>query len=160
MKLTVRATLVAAAILLGSVGTTVAGETISASGDSTAVFVVDVLQLEEGHQLILYRGKYVFIAQDTSTPNHLAVGDCYASVDAQGELESVQGYCAFTDRGGDRYFVRFERGTGEEDGRWSVIAGTGKWDGATGGGTYVSETISPPPNGRAVTHLTGEIVMP
>lgn len=46
-----------------------------------------------------------------------------------------RGYCEFFDSDGDRLFGLFER-TGTE-GKTRLLSGTGKYEGATGSGTYV-----------------------
>lgn len=57
------------------------------------------------------------------------------------------GHCTSVDADGDYLWIWF-RPTGPESTQWGVINGSGKWEGATGGGT-TSTQVSQSPDKRA-----------
>jgi hypothetical protein len=55
------------------------------------------------------------------------------------------GYCKFMDVDGDFTIRQYSRmGAGNPQGNWQVLQGTGKWQGATGKGTFKSITRAKP----------------
>jgi hypothetical protein len=58
-----------------------------------------------------------------------------AQLNAAGEETSQVGYCAVVADNGDTLWLSFFIPGPQEGGNWTVIAGTGRYEGATGGGT-------------------------
>ena len=135
---------VPAALLLVAAGPANAGESVKKWGHGAyATVVLDVLELDEGHSVMWWRGEGVEVDDDPSSPTHLNTGDCVLVLETMpDETYSGSGFCTFTDRDGDKYFLKHWVGSGMEESRYEYTGGTGKWTGATGGGTYVLEELT------------------
>lgn len=143
-KLMAMSATVAAALLLAAAGTANAGEGIESSGyEAFRTNVWDVLELDEGHSLAWWRGEGVYFDDDPSAVDHMSTGECAGTYEFMpDESYTVTGFCTYTDRDGDKHFVKWWEGSDMEEGRYEYIGGTGKYAGATGGGTYVGEELT------------------
>jgi hypothetical protein len=111
-------------------------------------------------------------AEDAESPLNGLGGPCFGQVEVKGEEASGGGYCTWTDGDGDTLVVRWTATeVGEEGesasaslnasftkGEWTAVSGTGKWAGATGGGTFDDrEDIE---TGRRIHTLSGQVTLP
>jgi hypothetical protein len=159
-----------AAVYLADTSRVFAAEQIDVSEDVSAVtFEAKVMPLDERRTAILWRGANTYLAADSSSPAHLAVGDCYGVLElVAGEGMRGGGPCAFADRDGELLAIRWWRTPGQKEGNWEVTGGIGKWAGARGGGTYTFSMLTPAPEGafpipatgKGVTNWNGSIELP
>jgi len=97
---------------------------------------IQAIQMEEGHSVILARWEGIHASKDTNSPVHLIRLDCAGSIDARrdGSFEA-NGYCMHTDRDGDKWVGRWWNNNKMPVAKFEVFHGSGKYAGATGGGT-------------------------
>ena len=136
-------TVCAAALLVVAAGTANAGERIASSGyDGCVTDLWDVLELDEGHSLALYRGKCVILNDDPSALDHKSIGECAATYEFMpDESWNGSGYCTWTSRDGNKVFLRYWEGSDMEESGYEFIGGNGKFAGAPGEGTYVGAVL-------------------
>jgi hypothetical protein len=138
-----------------------AGEKIKAHGTSVAtksemMEVGDV----EGHVIMISESKQVYFNEITgekftSTGHNLMEGNMKT-----GAGWWVKGYGVSTYPNGDKSFRSVEGkpvGQGHWKGTWKVTGGTGKYKGATGGGTWDTKAQKP---GIGYNEVEGEIEYP
>jgi hypothetical protein len=83
-------------------------------------------------------------------------GPCFGTARMSGGMISGEGYCAYTDDGGDTFFVRWwMENAAAPNGAWVAAGGTGKWATATGGGVF--EDMPGETEGTGKSHITGMI---
>ncbi len=143
-KLMAMSAAIAAALLLAAAGTANAGERIESSGyDACIIDVWDELALDEGHSLALYKGRCVTFLDDPSAAGHMSTGECAGTYEFMpDESWNGSGYCTWTYRDGDTLFLKFWEGSDMEVSRYDWVGGTGRYAGATGGGTYTGEELT------------------
>ena len=92
---------------------------------------------------------------DTSDPLHRSNEDCHGTteLDADGNTVQAGGFCTLADKDHEAIWVWWAM-DGDE-GTWGVYAGTGKYEGATGGGTWEWGKIWP--DGKVDNNWRGEI---
>ena len=99
---------------------------------------------------------------DPKYPLNGAIGECFGPIKINAGNIASDGYCTFDDPSGDHYVgtwtVRDLADDGVMEGDWSVLGGSGKWDGASGGGTFLY--MPNDETGRFETTLTGAITLP
>ncbi len=97
----------------------------------------------------------VTLMADTSDPLHMAITDCTGTneFDADGNTVQSGGVCVTADKDHDAYWLWWAMDA--DGGTWGVFAGTGKYEGATGGGTW--EYGEQWPDGKFETNWRGEI---
>jgi len=145
----------AAAISWAASAAVYAGQILEESGTDSLIVEVQALQLDEGHTLVWYWARGTKLADDPKSPAHLATGDCVGTADIMPNNKfKVNGYCAWTDRDGDKFFGRTWQDSSMAQGAYEYIGGTGKWKGV-GRGTYVATDLSKPPQGRTVSRFKG-----
>lgn len=133
-----RSIVIAGALVALASGAAGAGERIEETGrEAFSTTVWEVLELGEGHSVALWRGHGVAYSDNPKSPLHLATIDCAGSFEfmADGTAKD-SGHCTYTTRDGDKLFDKWWQSPGMETSRYEWIGGTGKWAGATGGGTY------------------------
>lgn len=143
-KLMAMSAAIAAALLLGAAEAANAGERIEESGhEAFATIVWDELELDEGHSFAWWRGEGVGFDDDPTSPAYLNTGDCAATYEFMpDDTYKASGFCTYTDRDGDKWFVKWWEGSDMEEGRYEYTGGTGKYAGVTGGGTYTGEELT------------------
>lgn len=153
------------AICLLACATSAAGaaERISVSGPIH--FIADhaaVVSLEKGHSIILARLNGIATHQDPSAPWHHTKVDCTGLVDARADGSwEASGYCMHTDRDGHQWVGKWRNGSAM-NGQFvfEVSSGvSGKYSGATGGGTGTCTELSPGLRGASVCVNKGELVI-
>jgi hypothetical protein len=73
---------------------------------------------------------------------------------------SLQGYGVGIDKDGDKSFRTHEGkpvGKGHWKGTWTIVKGTGKYEGTKGGGTWDSYSLTPK---QSYVEVEGEMEMP
>ncbi len=92
---------------------------------------------------------------DTSDPLHMSITDCTGTneFDADGNTVQSGGVCVTADKDHDAYWLWWAMDA--DGGTWGVFAGTGKYEGASGGGTW--EYGEQWPDGKFETNWRGEI---
>ena len=144
IKLMAMSAAIAAALLLVASGAANAGERIESSGyDACVTDLWDVLELDEGHSVALYKGRCVTLNDDPSAGDHKSTGECVGIYEFMpDESWKGSGSCTWTGRDGDKWFLTFEEGSHLDESTYEFTGGTGKLAGATGGGTYVGEELT------------------
>lgn len=134
-------TLAAALLLLGS-GIAIAGKTIEEAGALTCVSDKwKESEPEKGHKLVEYAGRCVPIPNDPAAPK--STEDCVGTYEyLPDESWKSSGTCTESFIDGNKKFVKWEEGSHLKEYRYTVTGGTGKYEGASGGGTYMYENLT------------------
>jgi len=95
------------------------------------------------------------IMGDTSDPLHMSNQECHGTTEYDVDGNTVQGggFCTLADK--DREAIWMWWTVGADGGTWGVFAGTGKYEGATGDGTWEFGTNWP--DGKVDNNWRGEI---
>jgi hypothetical protein len=131
----------AAFLILGS-GAAKAGQTINDVGAMACVNDKwDVKEPEKGHKLVDYAGRCVNIPDDAAAPKSTA--ECVGKYEYMpDESWKGSGTCTYTFKGGDTLSDSWEEGSHLKEYTYKYTGGTGKYQGASGGGTYMYENIT------------------
>jgi len=131
----------AALFIFGS-SAAIAGETINEAG--AMALVIDKWSESEpdkGHKLVDYAGRCVGIPDNPSDPK--------VACDCVGEYKFMpdkswkgSGTCTVTVKGGDTLQETWEEGSHLKEYIYKYTGGTGKYEGASGEGTYTSENLT------------------
>ncbi len=131
-----------------------AADQISVSGPIH--FVADhagVVEMEQGHSVVLGRWNGIASHADPSSPWHHTKVDCVGMVDVQADgTWAASGYCMHTDRDGDQWVGQWRNGSAL-NGRYvfdAHLGVSGKYVGATGGGTGSCTELSAGMRGTSV----------
>jgi hypothetical protein len=130
------------ALFLFCVAPAKAGETINEAGALGLVTDKwDEKEVEKGHKLVEYAGRYVQIPDDPAEPK--ATGDCTGRYEYMPDSSwKGSGTCTVTFKAGDTLQESWEEGSLLKEYSYKYTGGTGKYDGAKGGGTYTSENLT------------------
>ena len=134
--------LTAAFLLIGSRATE-AGQTIN---DVSAMACVndkwDVKEPEKGHKLIDYVGRCVNIPDDVAAPKFTS--DCVGKYEYMPDGSwKGSGTCAYAFKGSeDKVNMTWEEGSHLKESIYKNTGGTGKYENASGGGTYTLEELT------------------
>jgi len=131
-----------AALLIVGSGAANAGQTINDVGAIACVNDKwDVKEPEKGHKLVDYAGRYVAIPDDPAAPKR--TGECVGKYEymPDGSWKGA-GTCTVSDKGGDKLNESWEEGSHLKEYPYKYTGGTGKYEGATGGGTYTMEELT------------------
>jgi hypothetical protein len=134
------ATVLAALLILGS-GTANAGQTINEAGAIVCVNDKwDEKEPEKGHKLVDAVQRCVIIPNDAAQPKF--VEDCVGKYEYMPDKSwKAAGTC--TDNiGGDKRYDSWEEGSHLKEYTYKITGGTGKYENASGGGTYMYENLS------------------
>ena len=128
-------------LLLGG-GTANAGQTINDVGAMACVNDKwDVKEPEKGHKLVDYAGRCVNIPDDVAAPKSTA--DCVGKYEYMPDKSwKGSGTCTETYKGGDKVNLSWEEGSHLKEYTYKNTSGTGKYEGAGGGGTYTLEELT------------------
>jgi len=131
----------AALLMLGS-GAANAGETINEAGALACVNDKwDEKELEKGHKLVDFAGRCVGIPNDPAAPKYTE--DCVGKYEYMpDESWKGSGTCTYIFRSGDKMYDTWEEGSHLKEYPYKFAGGTGKYEGASGGGTYIYENLS------------------
>ena len=133
---------VPATLFVLGVGTANAGQTINEAGTIACVTDKwDVKEPEKGHKLVEYAGRCVDIPDDPDAAKFTE--DCVGKYEYMpDESWKASGTCTRTHKGGDKTSVTWEEGSKLKDNPYKITDGTGKYKGASGGGTYTLEELT------------------
>ncbi len=143
MKLAHSLAAVPAALLILGSGTANAGQTINEAGAIACVNDKwDVKEPEKGHKLVDYAGPCVLIPDDPAAPKRTA--DCVGKYEymPDGSYKG-NGTCTLKFKeAGDTITHTWEEGSDLKEYPFKYTGGTGKYEGASGGGTYTMEELT------------------
>jgi hypothetical protein len=131
----------AAFLILGS-GVANAGQTINEAGVIVCVNDKwDEKEVEKGHKLVDYAGRCVNVPNDPGAEK--VTEDCIGKYEYMpDESWKASGTCTRTHKGGDKTYDSWEEGSQLKEYPYKVTGGTGKYQGASGGGTYIYENLT------------------
>lgn len=146
----------AAVFILGN-GTANAGQTINEAG--AIAFVVDKWdekEPEKGHKLVDMASRTVAIPEDSAAPKYTE--DCVGKYEYMpDESWKGSGTCTYTFKSGDKMYDSWDEGSDLKEYPYKITGGTGKYQGASGGGTYMYENLTDTLSGGT---YKGKIVLP
>lgn len=119
-----------------------AGQSIDVAGTMACINDKwDEKEPEKGHKLVDYGGRCVIIPNDAAALKH--VEDCVGNYEylKDGSWKG-SGTCTTTFKAGDTISLTWEEGSHMKEYAFSYTGGTGKYKGATGGGTYRTEELT------------------
>ncbi len=117
----------------------------------------DETEIEKGHKLAEFVGRCVVVPDDPAAPKYTE--DCAIKYEFMpDESWKATGSCTWNFKDGDKVYDTIEEGSHLKESTYKITGGTGKYDGASGGGTYSCETLTPDTlcGGR----FKGQLVMP
>ena len=149
-------TVPAALFVLGS-GAANAGNTMNDAGAIACVTDKwDEKEPEKGHKLVDMTSRCVNIPDDPAAPKYTE--DCVGKYEYMpDESWKGAGTCTYTFKGGDTMTDSFEDGSQLKEYTYKITGGTGKYDGASGGGTYMYENLT---DTLAGGRYKGTIILP
>lgn len=136
-----------------------AGQKIPFDGTHYYSAQLQSTQLEKGHTFTLIREwRGINAAKDPATITHLTRLECTGFIDAKpDETFSAEGYCNHWDRDGHLWVGHWWNNSKMPAGRFEVVAGEGKYAGATGGGTTRCTFLKAGPDPQVVCEVSGTI---
>jgi hypothetical protein len=131
-----------AAFLAFGNGPAQAGETITEAGAIVCVNDKwDEKEIEKGHKLVEFAGRCVNVPTDPSAEK--VAEDCTGKYEyLPDESWKGSGTCTRTHKNGDKSYDSWEEGSQLKEYPYKLTGGTGKYSGATGGGTYIYENLT------------------
>jgi hypothetical protein len=116
----------------------------------------DEKEVEKGHKLVDYAGRCVNIPDDPAAPKYTE--ECVGKYEYMpDESWKGSGTCTDTYKGGDKVSESWEEGSHLKEYAYKVTGGTGKYQGASGGGTYTNEELTDTLLGD---RYKGQIILP
>jgi hypothetical protein len=101
----------------------------------------DESEPDKGHKLVVYAGRCVNIPDDPAAPK--ATADCVGKYEYMPDKSwKGSGTCTYTFKGGDKLNDSWEEGSHLKEYTYKNTGGTGKYEGASGGGTYTLEELT------------------
>ena len=148
--------LTAAFLILGS-GATKAGQTINDVGVLACVSDKwDEKEVEKGHKLVDYAGRCMALPSDPAAEK--VPMDCVGKYEYMPDKSwKATGTCIHTYKNGDKLNETWEEGSQLKEYPYKYSGGTGKHQGASGGGTYIYENVTDTLSGGT---YKGQIVLP
>jgi hypothetical protein len=134
----------AAVLFTFGVGAANAGTTIEESGALTCVTDKwDETEPDKGHKLVDAAMRCVFIPKEGSA-GEMGSQDCVGKYEYMpDESWKGSGTCSNSYKTGDKVYESWEEGSALKDAyTYKVTGGTGKYEGASGGGTYFYENLT------------------
>jgi hypothetical protein len=146
----------AALLILGS-GTADAGQTINEAGVLACVTDKwDEKEVEKGHKLVDADVRCVDIPNDPSALKYSQ--ECKGKYEYMPDASwKAAGTCTDTYKSGDTKFEAWEEGSALKEYTYKITGGTGKYQDASGGGTYFYENLTDTLSGGT---YKGQIVLP
>ena len=101
----------------------------------------DEKEVEKGHKLVDYAGRCVDVPDDSTQEKYTE--DCTGKYEYMPDGSwKGSGSCKITFKGGDTMKSSWEEGSALKEYPYDYSDGTGKYEGATGGGTYFYENLT------------------
>jgi len=149
---------VPAALMFISSGAANAGQTINEAGALACVTDKwDEKEVEKGHKLVDYAARCVAIPDDPAAPKNAE--DCVGKYEymPDGSYKG-SGTCTYKFKeAGDTLTDTWEEGSDLKDNPYKYTGGTGKYKGASGGGTYTYDNLT---DTLAGGRYKGQLVLP
>lgn len=122
-----------------------AGETLDMTSVTSGQTNNVIHPINEGHMIIFTSTEYTGNDQgDAGTLLSGMTGTCGGTLDLKPPAVEGQGHCMFKAASGDMTFSKWVAtgmtAEGAISGDWTTVGGTGVFEDATGGGTFVSAT--------------------
>jgi len=148
---------VPAALFIFGSGAANAGQTINeAATMACANDKWDEKEPEKGHKLVDFAGRCINVPNDPTASK--SAGDCVGNYEYMPDGSwKGRGTCTYTFKGGDKVSDSWEEGSLLKDYIYKYTGGTGKYQGASGGGTYMYENITDTLAGGT---FKGQLVLP
>lgn len=135
-------TAVPIAILILGTEAAIAGKTIDEAGALSCVTDKwDEKELEKGHKVADWVGRCIAVPDDPAHPKYTEEGTVKYEYMPDGSWKS-SGTFTFTFAGGDKMYDAVEEGSLLKESVYKITGGTGKYQGASGGGTYTCESLT------------------
>jgi hypothetical protein len=133
---------VPAALLIFGGGTAKAAQTIPDVGAMACVNDKwDEKEPEKGHKLVDFAGRCINVPTDPAAPKN--AGDCVGNYEYMPDGSwKGSGTCTYTFKDGDKVSDSWQEGSHLKEYTYQFTGGTGKYQGASGGGTYMYENIT------------------
>jgi hypothetical protein len=133
---------VPAALFILANGPANAGQTINEAGALACVNDKwDEKEVEKGHKFVDFAGRCIGIPTDSGAPKYAE--DCVGKYEYMpDETWKGSGTCTYTFKSGDKMSDSWEEGSDLKEYRYTITGGTGKYEGARGGGTYTYENLT------------------
>ena len=131
-----------AAFFVLSSGAAKAGQTINEAATMACVNDKwDEKEPDKDHKLVDFAGRCINIPNDPAAPK--SAGDCVGNYEYMPDKSwKGSGTCTYTVKGGDKFSDSWEEGSHLKEYPYKYTGGTGKYEGATGGGTYTMEELT------------------
>ena len=131
----------AACLMLGNAPAK-AAQTINEAGALACVIDKwDEKEVEKGHKLADAAVRCIDIPNDPAAPKYSQ--DCVGKYEYMpDESWKATGTCTDTYKDGDTKFKSWEEGSHLKEYTYKITGGTGKYQGASGGGTYIYENLT------------------
>ena len=131
----------AACLMLGNAPAK-AAQTINEAGALACVIDKwDEKEVEKGHKLADAAVRCIDIPNDPAAPKYSQ--DCVGKYEYMpDESWKATGTCTDTYKDGDTKFESWEEGSHLKEYTYKITGGTGKYQGASGGGTYIYENLT------------------
>jgi hypothetical protein len=116
----------------------------------------DETELEKDHKTVDFAGRCINVPDDPAEAK--SAGDCVGKYEfmADGSWKG-SGTCTYSYKDGGTLSDAWEEGSHLKDYTYKYTGGTGKFEGATGGGTYMYENIT---DTLAGGRYKGQLVLP
>lgn len=137
-----KALIVAVPVLVLGPSLASAGQAINVAGTMACVNDKwDESEPEKGRKVVDYAGRCVVIPDAADAQKY--VEDCVGNYQymPDGSWKS-SGTCTAAFKGGDKVFLTWEEGSQLKEYLYRYTGGTGKYEGAKGGGTYKTEELT------------------
>ena len=133
---------VPAALFILGCGVANAGKTVEEAGTIACVTDKwDEKEPDKGHKLVDYAGRCVLVPDDPAAPK--VTENCVGKYEYVPDKSwKASGTCTDTFQGGDKKSVTWEEGSHLKEYPYKTTGGTGKYQGASGGGTYFYENLT------------------
>jgi hypothetical protein len=131
-----------AAMLVFGGGAAKAGQTLDDVGAMTCVNDKwDEKEPEKGHKLVDFAGRCINVPTDPAAEKN--AGDCVGNYEYMPDGSwKGSGTCTYTFKSGDKVSDSWEEGSHLKEYTYKYTGGTGKYEGAGGGGTYTLEELT------------------
>jgi len=149
---------IAAAVVL--IAASANAETLLMDNEGVGTSNTAVTQISEGHLVMVTQSVYEGFSA-TDNPMTASTGTCNGTMELMAGKLSGGGHCVYSDKDGDNWVVNWIPDTmtekGAVEGNWVVTGGSGKYDGATGSGTF--STLTNQETGKFVNNTKGSVTL-
>lgn len=123
-------------------GAAIAGKSVTEAGALVCVTDKwDEKEPEKGHKLVDYASRCILIPDDPAVPK--ATEECTGNFEYMPDGSwKGSGTCTDTYKNGDKKSITWEEGSHLKEYTSKITGGTGKYQGASGGGTYMYENLT------------------